>query len=97
MAWLAGGRARACCMSRARTSQSERPTSAGLYCAATIQEDAPSAQPLSGLPAAACSDSRSRPCRRQSRVGVTTTAARHTLPCTCAGAISEGPCRHKAP
>ena len=34
-------------------------------------------------PPPACSESRSKPCRRQSSCSVTTTAAMHTLPWIC--------------
>ena len=64
------------------TCHSARATSAALYCDATIQEVAGSAQLPLASPAAACSDSRSNPCRRQSSVGVTTTALMQMLPCT---------------
>ena len=52
----------------------------GLYCGCTIQEAA-----MRGNSAALpeCSDTRSKPCSRQSSVSVTTTAAMHTFPWIC--------------
>ena len=46
----------------------------------TIQDAAVSGE---SKPALACSDSRSKPCSRQSSCSVTTTAAMHTLPWIC--------------
>ena len=53
--------------------------------------------PDSESPAAVCSDSKSKPCSRQSRVGVTTTARMHTLPCTCAHILLTAKCNWLTP